>query len=493
VTKRASPLPVRAIAVDRDAAAPLYLQVYEGIRAAILAGELRRGYRLPSTRDIAREHGLSRNTVTTAFDQLLAEGYIEGRVGSGSYVAADVPDDLLGSRSARSARRDRGAPAPSGRGVTPTVERPSATRAAFRVSMPALDCFPLDVWNRLTMARLRRLPRALLGYGDAAGYAPLRRAIAAHLGAARSVRCEPEQVVIVEGAQQGLDLAVRLLLDPGDEAWIEDPGYLGARYVFLSNRVVPVPVPVDGNGLDPERGVEASSGTAGARLAYVTPSHQMPLGVTLSLARRLALLEWARRTSAWILEDDYDSEYRFTDRPLASLQGLDADGRVIYVGTFSKVVFPSLRIGYLVVPPELVDRFVEARADLGLHSPTIEQAVLADFIDGGHFGRHVRRMLSVYRERRDAFVEAVGSELGGALELGPTNAGIHTVGWLAPGIVDTAVERSAAQLGIDVTPLSYQSIRGPERPGLVLGYGGVRPAEMLECVRRLARAVVSSP
>jgi GntR family transcriptional regulator / MocR family aminotransferase len=475
VTKRATPLPVRAIAVDKDAAAPLYLQVYEGIRTAILAGELKRGYRLPSTRDIAREHGLSRNTVTTAFEQLLAEGYIEGRVGSGSYVSTDVPDDFLGSRGA--ARTPK------------PVERSPAMRVAFRVSTPALDSFPLDVWNRLTMARLRRLRRSLLAYGDAAGYEPLRRAIAAHLGAARSVRCEPDQVVIVEGAQQGLDLAVRLLLAPGDEAWIEDPGYIGARRVFLSNGVVPVPVPVDGNGLAVERGIEAS---LNARVAYVTPSHQMPLGVTLSLSRRLALIEWARRANAWILEDDYDSEYRFTDRPLASLQGLDAHGRVIYVGTFSKVVFPSLRIGYLVVPPDLVDAFVEARMNLGLHSPMIEQAVLADFIDGGHFGRHIRRMLSIYRERRDAFVEAMRAELGGALELGPTDAGIHTVGWLRPGVVDTAVERSAAAQGIDVMPLSYQSIREPARPALVLGYGGVRPTEMLDCARRLCRAIEKS-
>ncbi len=478
MTKRATPIPVRAIAVDRDAAAPLYLQVYEGIRTAILAGELRRGYRLPSTRDIAREYGLSRNTVTTAFDQLLAEGYIEGRVGSGSYVSTDVPDDLLRPRIAREASAPRRAPK--------AVEPPPAMRNAFRVSTPALDCFPLDVWNRLAIARLRRLRRSMLGYGAAAGYEPLRRAIAAHIGAVRSVRCEPEQVVIVEGAQQGLDLAVRLLLDPGDEAWIEDPGYLGARYVLLGNGVTPVPVPVDDNGLVVERGVETSPN---ARLAYVTPSHQMPLGVTLSLSRRLALLDWARRTNAWILEDDYDSEYRFTDRPLASLQGLDTHGRVIYIGTFSKVVFPALRIGYLVVPPDLVDRFVDARSDVGLHSPTIEQAVLADFIDGGHFGRHVRRMLAVYRERRDAFVEAIRAELGGALELGPTDAGIHTVAWLRPGTSDVEVARGAAAHGIQTTPLSYTSLRAPERPALVLGYGGVRPGEMRECVRRLARGV----
>ncbi len=322
-----------------------------------------------------------------------------------------------------------------------------------------------------------------MGYGNSAGYAPLREAIAAYATAARAVRCDPAQVVIVSGSQQGLDLAARVLLDPGDVAWIEEPGYLGARGALLAAGAQLAPVPVDEQGLDVLAGI-ARSPTA--RVAYVTPSHQYPLGVTMSLPRRRALLQWAQQSGAWVIEDDYDSEYRYAGRPLAALQGLDTDGSVIYIGTFSKVLFPSLRLGYLIVPPQFVEAFVAARALADRHSPTIDQAVLAEFMLEGHFTRHIRRMRALYASRRDALMAAAQHELHGLLSVAPTEAGMHAVGWLAEGHDDRVASARAAAHGVEVPALSAYALEPLARGGLILGYSALTEAQIAAGVRRLA-------
>jgi GntR family transcriptional regulator/MocR family aminotransferase len=401
---RATVVTLAGITLDPSAATPLYRQLYEGLRAAILSGRLKAGARLPATRALASDFGVSRNTVMNAYAQLLAEGYVEGEVGSGTYVSRTLPDELLHARShaiqvhqlTQEGRRlsQRGARLASMQ--VPTPRFPSGVKA-FRPGIPALDAFPYELWARLMARRWRRPQRALLGYGDPAGYRPLREAIAAYLGEARAVRCRAEQVIVVAGSQQALDLTARMLLDEGEGAWIEDPGYLGARGALVGAGARLAPIPVDGEGLDVAAG-EVSS--PAARLVYVTPSHQYPFGVTMSLPRRLALLKWASQAGAWVIEDDYDSEYRYAGRPLAALQGLDSEGRVIYLGTFSKVLFPALRLGYMVVPPDLVDAFMAARALSDRHCPVLDQAALADFIGDGHFARHIRRMRALYAERQ---------------------------------------------------------------------------------------------
>jgi GntR family transcriptional regulator/MocR family aminotransferase len=485
------------VVIDRDAALPLHRQLYEALRAAVLTGQLRPGSRLPATRALAAELGVSRNTVLAAYEQLLAEGYVEGQVGSGTYVARALPEAALHLQARRRAVARPAARAPrlSRRGMllaaTPvTLVRAAGPPRPFRSGVPALDAFPRGVWMRLLARYWRRPPRELLGYGDPAGYRPLRVAIAAYLRVARGVRCEPEQVVIVAGSQQGLAIVARVLLDEGDVVWLEDPGYLGARGALRAAGARLVPVPVDDEGLAIAAG--ATRGPA-PRLIYVTPSHQYPLGVTMSLARRLALLEWAGRVGAWVLEDDYDSEYRYGGRPLAALQGLDGDGRVIYLGTFSKVLCPGLRLGYLVAPPDLVDAFVAARALADRHSPGIEQAALADFIAEGHFARHLRRMRALYAARQAALVDAARRELAGLLTVPEAHAGMHVVGWLPDGVDDVAAADRAAAHGVETVPLSAYALGRPVHRGLLLGYAAVDEAAIRAGVERLARALAAGP
>lgn len=494
--------PFVTVNLNASSGVPLYRQLYDELRAAILSEQLRAGTRLPSTRDLADELGVSRNTVMNAFDQLLAEGYVEGHIGSGTYVSRALPEEMICARAnvrGASSPQARGASAQPRRGgrslsrrgaalaATPVSvsRRPEGVRP-FRPGTPALDAFPFDVWSRLLARHWRQPSGDLLGYAGAAGYGPLREAVAGYLGAARAVRCEPEQVIIVAGMQQAFDMAARVLLDPGDAAWVEDPGYLGARAALAGAGARIVPVPVDGDGLDVEAGAARA---AEARLVYVSPSHQYPLGVTMTLARRLALLEWASRAGAWVLEDDYDSEYRYAGRPLAALQGLDREGRVIYLGTFSKVLFPSLRMGYMVVPRDLVDAFVVARALASRFSPTIEQAVLADFVNEGHFARHIRRMRALYAERQALLVEAARGELEGLLEVRPGDAGIHLIGWLHEGADDAAASRAAAERGLDAQPLSAFRMKQRGRDGLILGYAAYNERQIREGVRQLAAAL----
>jgi GntR family transcriptional regulator/MocR family aminotransferase len=478
------------VPLDADADAPLFRQLYEGLRGRILDGTLAAGARLPATRRLAEELGVSRNTVLNAYEQLLAEGYLEGKIGSGTYVPSTLPDDLLrvrpSSRSRQAQPQRRSKLSQRGELLTQAaapVLRSGETPRPFRPGVPGLDVFPFDLWTRLVSRHHRRPTSDLLAYHHPGGYYPLRRAIASHLGAARAVRCDPEQVIIVTGSQQAIDLIARILLDPGDTAWIEDPGYLGAKATLKALGVQVRPVAVDEAGLNVEIGQERCPD---ARLVYVSPSHQYPLGVTMSLPRRLALLDWARHADAWVVEDDYDSEFRYAGRPLAALQGLDRDGRVIYVGTFSKALFPSLRLGYLVLPRDLVEAFIAARAVLDRQTPTLTQAVVADFIGEGHFQRHVRRMRTIYRERQDALLEAARRELSEVLEVPPCETGLHLVGWLQNGLKDVEAARSAAQAGVEAPPLSTYYLKECPRDGLLLGYAGSEPQLIRAAVRRLA-------
>jgi GntR family transcriptional regulator/MocR family aminotransferase len=481
------------VPLDPATSVPLFRQLYEGLRRHILDGSLAAGMRLPATRGLARDLGVSRNTVLNAYEQLLAEGYLEGRLGSGTYVPPTLPEDMTQVCRALAARK----PAPARRRTlsrrgellarTPMAPaRPSRTPRPFRPGIPALDAFPFETWTRLVARYHRGPPRDFLSYGDPAGYGPLRRAIAAHLGPARAVHCAPEQVLITSGSQQGIDLIARLLLDPGDTAWVEDPGYVGGRAALAGSGVHLAAVPLDANGLDVHAG---RSLAPNARLAYVTPSHQYPLGVTMSLPRRLALLDWARRADAWVVEDDYDSEFRYAGRPLAALQGLDPDGRVIYLGTFSKTLFPSLRLGYLVVPPDLIDAFVRARAATDRQTSTLTQAVVADFLAEGHFLRHVRRMRTLYAQRQEALLRSAGRELGGLLELNACETGLHLVGWLPEGREDRDASRAAAGAGVEAPPLSGYRVERRGRGGLVLGYAGCDPRQIREGIRRLGAAL----
>jgi GntR family transcriptional regulator/MocR family aminotransferase len=475
-------------------------QLGELLRTAILAGQLGAGFRLPSTRGLAAELGVSRNTVLLAYDQLVAEGYVEGRTGSGTRVTAVLPETLLQAPAfgsmGKAARRPTPTPiGPSQRGAV-VAAAPSMPGAAgigagewlrpFRPGVPALDVFPTALWARLVARHARRSLPNLLVYQDPAGHRPLREAIAAYLGVSRGVHCTADQVIVVAGGQGGLDLAARVLLDPGDAAWVEDPGYLGARGALLAAGARLVPVPVDNQGLDVTDG-EARGPEA--RLAYVTPSRQLPLGMAMSLRRRLALLAWAARTGAWIVEDDYDGEFRYAGRPLPALQGLRPDGRVIYVGTFSKVLFPALRLGYVVVPPELVAAFIAARRFVDGHPPALEQAALADFLAEGHFPRHLRRMRTLYAARAEALVAAASRELTGLLDVRAPGAGMHLVGWLPAGVDDRVAAREAAACGIATLPVSSFAIEPLARGGLLLGFAAVDESAIRAGVQHLAAAL----
>lgn len=482
---------ILTIPIEQQSGVPVYRQVYLGVRQAILAGKVAPGSRLPSTRALASDLGVSRNTVVMAYEQLRGEGYTVGRGGSDTRVADTVPDRMM--QAAAAAARPRALTAIAKASDTArALERIHAAMAprlempprAFRAGVPATDLFPYSLWGRLLSRRWNRVTARELGYGHTQGYLPLRQAIATYLSSARGVVCDAEQVFIVGGAQGALSVAARTVLDHGDRAWIEDPGYHGARGALVAAGARVVPVPVDDEGIDVEAGIAKAPD---ARAAFVTPSRQLPLGMPLSKARRAALLQWAARQKSWIIEDDYDSEIRFASRPLPALQSEDAHGSVLYVGTFSKVLFPALRIGYLVVPPDLVGPTLAVRHLQSVHSPTLEQTVLADFIAAGHFERHVRRVRQVYLERQQVLREAVKRELGGVLTIPPGEAGLFVTAWLH-GISDAAAAQAAAAAGVDVMPLSRMS-EGPVKPGLVLGYAGLDVADIAEGVQRLAAAL----
>jgi GntR family transcriptional regulator/MocR family aminotransferase len=522
-----------AIPLDERGGLSLQQQLYTRLRDAILARRLRPGERLPPSRALATQLAVSRTTVVLVYDQLVAEGYAEARQGAGTFVSRQIPDDsLIAARRPplRPVRGDRDAGQPAGLSSPPATggstetgaptaveeqagpaglsvwggrmaavhglvwgedgrvaERYGALPYDFRPGRPDWDTFPRQVWGRLTARQVRDHSIELASYGDPAGYRPLREAVAAHLGQTRGVRCTAEQVVVVNGSQQGADLLIRLVLDPGDHAALEEPGYAGAALVLRAHGMAVAGVPVDDDGLD-VAALPSPDAPAAPRLVYVTPSHQFPTGATLSLPRRLRLLEWAARRGALIVEDDYDSDFRYSGRPLESLQGLDTHGVVAYVGSFSKALFPPLRVGFVVLPQHLVQPFVAAKWLADRQTATLDQQVLSDFIVEGHFERHLRRMRRLYQARRDTLLAAIRTHLGDTMTPGGDGAGLHLVGWLSPGVDAVALSEAAAALGVAAPPLDPYYLGTTRRPGLMLGYAALDEARIIEGVQRLARA-----
>ncbi len=471
-----------AIVVRPDSRTPLRRQIYEQWRSAILTGRFRRGDQVPSSRELAVTLGVSRSTVTEAYEQLVAEGYLESAHGSGTFVCRHIPDETLEARRT----------APHGAAVTASVRlsrygqrlredlnlpRASPGVIRFSTGRPDLSQFPFRVWRRLLGRHVRDAKPQLFDYAEqSAGYEPLHREVAALLSRSRAVRCLPEQVVIVNGSQQGLDLCVRLLLEPGEVAALEEPGYQGARSVFSAYGARLRPARIDAEGI-----VIGDLGRK-TRLVYVTPSHQFPTGISMSLARRLELLDWARRSGAALIEDDYASEFRYNGPPLPALQGLASDVPVMYIGTFSKIMFPGLRIGYVIVPPQLVKPLVRAKWLADRHTPVLEQAVLADFIREGHLERHIRRMRRLYGQRREALLDAIARHFGGRATVPGDAAGMHVL----VRFPDGEVFQRAARNRVLVVSSRFCYLNKPARHELVLGFSDFGERAIREGIRRLA-------
>jgi GntR family transcriptional regulator/MocR family aminotransferase len=489
--RAAASLPIH---LDPRAHGDLHEQIYRELRRAIVARILRPRTRIASSRALAADLGVSRTTTQLALDKLCAEGYLVARRGAGTFVAADLPDEgLPGARTDLAPGPPVRAepPALSRRGATLATGRPAARRLAgparaFRLGVPALEQFPIALWSRLSSRRVSGLTLRDLDYGAAAGLPALRDAIADHMRMARGARCDAEHVYIVGGAQRGIDIVCRLLLDAGASAAVEDPGFPGAWSALAAAGAKIIPVPVDDQGAS----VDALAGEPGVRLVYVTPSHQFPSGMPMSLPRRLALLGWAAASGAWIVEDDYDCEFRFGAQPIPCLQGLDDAGRVIYIGTFSKSIYPALRLGFVIAPAGLHERLVAARRALAdPQPPFLEQAIVADFIAEGHFARHLRRMRTVYAERLEALNAAAAHHCPGVLALRTTRTGLHAVADLI-GVDAGRVSAEAMQRGVEVMPLS-DYVLDPARGGnaLVLGFGAVTPERLADGMRELAAAI----
>ncbi|RSN17998.1 GntR family transcriptional regulator [Streptomyces sp. WAC 05977] len=465
--------------ISLDGHTDLAARIYRQLRDGILDGRLRAGERLPPTRELARELDVSRNTVAVAYERLTAEGFLSGHVGRGTFVSADPV-----------ARTERAAPA--GSGVRPVARwrslpaLPGEDRSApdfdFRVGAPDPALFPLRTWRRLVGQALRPSLLPPSGYADPAGLEALRVAIARHIGAARSVRAGGEDLVVTQGAQQALDLVGRVLIEPGTRVAVEDPGYPPAERLFAAHGARITKVPVDTEGLD------VAALAKGTRLIYTTPSHQFPLGTPMSLARRTALLAWAERNDAVIVEDDYDSEYRFSDRPLEPLQSLDRDGRVVYVGSFSKTLLPLLRLGFLVAPASLRPALRQAKQLTDWHGDLVTQAALASFIDEGLLARHVRKATREYSVRRERILAFVRDELRDLLEVVPSSAGLHLCALLRPHATVTVdgVVAEASRAGVAVESLAAY---GGTRGGLVIGYGLVGSDRVDEGLARLGESV----
>lgn len=464
--------------LDR-AAGLLEQQLAQGLRAAIRRGELKAGERLPSSRTLAASLGVARGTVVTAFEQLAAEGYLAPRTGSGTRVALSLADELATPKPAKTPATVRLPSraawlAEAGRQFAPLPPVP------FAVGVPRDEVAPGDGWRRLgSRVRLSR-EAGPAGYADPRGLAALRREIADYVRRARSVVADPEQVIVAAGTQQGLYLAAQVLLTPKDAVWAEDPAYPGLTAVLTDVGAKVARIGVDAQGIDVARGIALAPK---ARAAFVTPSHQYPLGMPMSMSRRLALLDWARQQDAWIVEDDYDSELRYAGHPFPSLQGLDPD-RVIYLGTLSKVLFPALRLGYAIVPRPLVDAFAGARALIDRGSPLEDQHVLAAYMSAGLLGAHTRRIRAVYAERRDTLMRAIERELHPWLTVEPGDQGMHLVAWLKPGLDDRAIAADALAAGIALKPVSPMYARKP-RSGFVMGFGGFSADELETAVRKL--------
>lgn len=472
-----------AITIDPAVATPIHRQIYDAWRAGILAGRFRGGERVPSTRELAATLGVARSTVSQAYEQLIAEGYLQSAHGSGTYVCRELPEAWL---RARPGPRARPAAAPAvrlsrfGARLGDDFRYPPRPAGFICFSQwgPDLDQFPFALWRRLLVRHMRKPARALFDYQEMAhGFSALREAIARYVGHARAVTCSAEQVVVVNGSQQALDICARLLLEPGDVVAFENPGYLGTRRIMEGHGARLAPATIDAEGVVIETLADD------ARLVYVTPSHQFPTGVAMSLARRLALIEWARRRGAVIVEDDYDSEYRYHGPPLPALQGLAGDVPVVYCGTFSKVMFPGLRVGYVILPPALVAPFARAKWLADRHTPMLEQAAAADFLGDGHLERHVRRMRRHYGRRRDTLVESLARHFGARVQVSGDPAGMHVLARFD----DDGIAGRAARNKVALADAARYYLTQPPAGEFILGFSVLGERTIREGVRRLAR------
>lgn len=477
----------------------MYRQLYDWFQQAIVGGQLRPGQPVPSSRRLAAELQISRIPVFNAYEQLCAEGYLETFVGAGTRVARSIPNDELRAAHGKElhvSRRSRVVAAPRHKSRRATVLIHAApqpwlnTLGAFRVSLPALDHFPVGTWSKLVARHTRALHWETMAYGDTMGYAPFREAIAQYLSTVRGVRCQASQILVTTGSQQALQICAHVLLDQEDSVAVEDPGYPGARQAFLASGARLIGVAVDDEGMQVDELIRRRESV---RAVYITPSHQYPLGVTMSATRRMQLLNWAARKGAWIIEDDYDSEYRFGNRPIVSLQGMDKLGRVVYIGTFSKVLFPAIRLGYVVVPQDLVPAFSAYRDAADIFPSTLYQAVVTDFIREGHFARHIRRMKVLYMERRNSLVQALQTELERMLQVTGSEAGMHLAALLPRGVDDFVIARQAAERGISAMPLSSCYLHRAKRKGLILGYGASNDHQIQQATHMLKTIMARYP
>jgi GntR family transcriptional regulator/MocR family aminotransferase len=459
-----------AFEVDRAADAPAFRQIYLQLRSAILSGTLRPATKLPSTRELAAQLGVSRSAVVSAFEQLLAEGYAFGKKGAGTYIASDLPEPFaaIDRRKQRSASPAKAAAPSRELGGFADVTAQNDERP-FNLGRTLVDARTAELWRKLSARTLRSFGRHHLGYADPHGMPELRQSVCDYLQAARAVRCEPEQIIITAGTQQAIDIVTRVLRGPDKKVWIENPGYSLTRLALIAAGAKVCPIPVDQYGINVAEGIRRAPK---ACAVFITPSHQFPKGVVLSMARRLELLAWARESGAWIVEDDYTSEFRYGGRPLASLQGLDEAERVIYIGTLNKALFPGLRLGYAVVPPSLVRAFVTARYLMDRQPSSLCQAVVAAFMEEGHFAAHIRRMREMYRNQRDALVVALRRRLGDHLTVDPPDQGMHLVAYTRRGLSDVTIERAGQEHGVVVRAMSRLYVEAPAQSALMLGFSG---------------------
>ena len=476
-----------SILICKDNSVPLYMQIYRQIRQHILQGDILPGARLPASRRLATDCNVARITVTEAYHQLQAEGYIESRLGAGTFVV-----DALPISESNFEQQTIFKPRFSNWGSQVLIAGQKAKRP-FR-SRPPIDfgfgrsfphIFPYDIWRQLLARYLSTDDVMLSRYGSVAGFYPLREALADYLQRLRGVHCHPKQVVIVSGAQQALDILSRLLLQPGDEVLMETPGYTDAYSIFRLHDAQVTLLPVDAAGLP----VEKIPPTSQPRMLFLTPSNQFPHGGTMPLAQRLALLQWAHQKDALLIEDDYDGELRYNGRPLSALQGLDTEGRVVYLGTFSKVLFPALRLGYIVLPQSLVNPFLQAKALVDKGAPTLTQAAVSDFITEGHFERHLRHLRQAYGQRRNVLVNALERYLHGKVTYSPFAAGLHVMVYLQQSCNEAQLVRRAAEAGIGIYPGEEYHLKKPAPPSIMLGFSGLNEDDIEEGVRRLANII----
>jgi GntR family transcriptional regulator/MocR family aminotransferase len=460
--------------------------LYGELRNAILEGRLGSGTRLPASRDFARQYGLSRGTVVSVFERLLDEGYISSKVGFGTWVNRVMP--------VQPNQQTTSTPPAYIRSVISAYVRPKPyvdlvwkeQSHPFRAADPAIAEFPSEVWGRISAKHARNFRSWLDTPGDGRGYKPLRDAIADYLRASRGVRCSSDQIMMVSGIQQALDLLARLLLKRRDPVWMEDPGYFGASVAFGSVGARIIGVPVDEEGLSVSAGKKLCPHAKGV---YLTPAHQFPLGVTMSLERRMAVLNWASRAGAFVIEDDYDSEYRFEGQPVPALQSLDENSNVILIGSFSKTLFPSLRLGYIVLPPSLVDNFLAFRYQTDFRNSNFDQAVLCDFIVDGHLARHLRRMRDLYASRLEALIEGGNEYLGGLLEISNVRAGLYTVGFLKNGMTSREAEKAAAARGVEAIGIDRYTLKRPDPKGVLLGFAAHTETAIRQALIQLSAAL----